>query len=194
MVQKISEAPQSKLHLKQKSQKTLARKKAILKTKSHQQEDKLRQDLEYFNIIKVFMLASVDVLEHLISRHIVTVTASGKTVYNDILEHFLEAILRLQKHNFLVKRVYSYLLQEKPKRDQPGVDTGAQRLNNKKKHLFDDPMWYMNLDDIFYYGEIIYISPIYNAKIKMLQKHHDDFLAGYFEHAQTLKLVCCKYY
>ena len=124
-VQKTSEALQRKLHPTQGSQETLVRKKAVLETKPRHQGDKPRQELERSGTVRVLMLAGADVLEHLVPRHMVAVAASGKTVYDDASENFLEAILRLQEHNPLAKGVRSYLLQEKPKGGRPGVDSDA---------------------------------------------------------------------
>ena len=103
----------------------LIRKKAILGTKPRRQGDKLRQDLERSGTVKVPMLAGADVLEHLVPRHMVAVAVIGKMVYNDASEDFLETISQLQEHDPLAKRVHSYLLQEKPKEGQPGVNFGA---------------------------------------------------------------------
>ena len=55
-------------------------------------------------------------------------------------------------------------------------------------------MWHMSSNGIFYYDERVYISLTHDARTEILQKHHDDPLAGHFGHARTLELIFRKYY
>ena len=91
-VQKAPEASQQKLHATQGSQETLVRRKAILRTKPRRQGNKSRQDLKRSGTVRALLLAGADVLEHFVPRHMIDVVASGKTIYDNTSEDFLEAI------------------------------------------------------------------------------------------------------
>ncbi|MGL5827975.1 MAG: DDE-type integrase/transposase/recombinase, partial [Angustibacter sp.] len=116
---------------------------------------------------------------------------SDETAYGTVSEGLRGLVAKMLEHDPLAREVLHYRSRAEPVEPGDRGQAGGRSQERKAKHFQE--RWHEQ-DGLLYHEQQLYIPPGGGARNEVLQRHHDDPLAGHFAAKKTLDLIRRKYY